>query len=97
MKLDGFEFCEDHKRKRGRPRKPPPKILDFVEEKIQTRSQSKSMGIMDDIISIFQAPLLTISPKKRIKKVAFSLLLYNFSAEDLDQFRITNTPRRLAP
>jgi hypothetical protein len=98
MKVDGFEFCEDStKKKKGRPRKILPKILDFdEEEKIQTRSQSKSMGIIDDIASIFQAPSLTISPKKRMKKVAISLLLSNFSAKDLDQFRTTNTQRKLA-
>jgi hypothetical protein len=96
MKVDGFEFCDDPtKRRRGRPRKTLPKILDFDEEKIQTRSHGKSMGIMDDINSIFQAPSLTTSPKKKMKKVAISLLLSNFSAKDLDQFRTTNTQRRL--
>ena len=97
MKVDGFEFCEDStkipsKPKRGRPKKILPKILDFDEEEtIQTRSQSRSMGIMDDIASIFQAPSLTISPKKKMKKVAVSLLLSNFWAKELDQFRTTNT------
>jgi len=103
MKVDGFEFCEDStkipsKQKRGRPKKIPAKILDFdEEEKIQTRSQSKSMGIMDDITSIFQAPSLTTSPKKRTKKVAISLLLFNFWAKDPDQFRTTNTQQIIAP
>jgi hypothetical protein len=89
IKVDGFEFCEDStkiplKQRRGRPKKIPTKIPDFdEEEKIQTRSQSKSMGIMNDITSIFQAPSLTTSPKKRTKKkVAISLLLFNFWTED---------------
>jgi len=85
MKVDGFESCEDSieipsKSKRGRPRKGIlPSILDLDDEgKIQTRSQSKSMGIMDNITSIFHAPSLTISPKKRMKKVSISLLLSKF-------------------
>lgn len=96
MNVDGFEVCEDStkiplKQKRGRPKRIPPKILDFNEEKkVQTRSQkSKGIGIMDDITFIFKAPQLTVSPKKIRKKVAISLSLSNLSAKDLDQFRTT--------
>lgn len=86
MKVDGFESCEDSiikiplKSKRGRPRRGIlPSILDLDDEgKIQTRSQSKSMGVMDNITAIFQAPSLTISPKKEKKKVNISLLLSGF-------------------